>query len=133
MATLLLRFLFGNKVFMDILHIGNLFSFLCLKSEIACSFGDFFQIFNNDAAYTLIGYVWKFVFYDLIADVTGVVAGIVDEILLQRHQCVGVTTVGDLPTFAQRHKAVARASLAVAGGAETRYVSPFHQPADNLV
>ena len=58
---------------------------------------------------------------------------VVFEILLEGHQGVGRTAVGDLSGLGQRHEAVARAAFAVAGRAEARHVAQFQQPAHHFV
>ena len=69
----------------------------------------------------------------LKADFLSLVRSVVNEILGERHERIGMTAVENLTALAKAHKSVACSALSVAGGTERRNMILFHKPSYNLV
>ena len=103
------------------------------ESEISLSVYNICKMFLCEFPYLFARDIFQFFLNQLQSDFFRLRACIILEIFHQCHQRIGMAAVGNLFTFAQRHKTVTCSSCSVTGSTEARDISHTHQPVYDFI
>ena len=103
------------------------------ESEISLSVYNICKVFLCEFPYLFARDIFQFFLNQLQSDFFRLRACIILEIFHQCHQRIGMAAVGNLFTFAQRHKTVTCSSCSVTGSTEAWDISHTHQPVNDFI